>query len=102
MNITFACVRFGSADRGRTIFEGLLTHYPRRFDLWLQYLDQEIKSDDVALIRILFERLCSLNLSSKKMKHVFKRYLAFEKEHGDASAVQAVKDKVVHYLNSKS
>ena len=95
-------VRFGAVDRGRTIFEGLLTHYPRRYDLWLQYLDQEIKTNDLSLIRILFERMCTLNLSSKKMKHIFKRYLAFEKEHGDLSHVEAVKAKVVKYLEAKS
>ncbi len=30
----------GSAERGRSIFEGVLRNYPKRLDLWSVYLDQ--------------------------------------------------------------
>ena len=30
----------GSADRGRSIFEGILRNFPKRLDLWSVYLDQ--------------------------------------------------------------
>jgi len=33
--------RFGSAERGRTIFEGVLANYPRRLDLLSVFIDQE-------------------------------------------------------------
>ena len=29
-----------SADRGRSIFEGILRNFPKRLDLWSVYLDQ--------------------------------------------------------------
>lgn len=34
--------RNGFAERGRTIFEGLLSSEPKRTDLWSVYIDQEI------------------------------------------------------------
>lgn len=30
----------GVADRGRSMFEGILSEYPKRTDLWSIYLDQ--------------------------------------------------------------
>ena len=32
--------RAGGAERGRSIFEGILRNYPKRLDLWSVYLDQ--------------------------------------------------------------
>lgn len=43
--------RLGDAERGRSIFEGLLHDFPRRLDLWSIYLDQEIKQGDQQRIR---------------------------------------------------
>ena len=115
----------GSKDRGRTIFEGLITHYPKRYDLWLQYLDQEERIGDVDTTRQLYERAVHLNLSSKKMKSLFKRYvwsqekidwlflhrklrlcfiryLQFERDNGnDAARIKHVKDAVLQYLQQK-
>ena len=34
--------KVGSSERGRNIFEGVLRSYPKRLDIWSQYLDQEI------------------------------------------------------------
>jgi len=51
--------------------------------------------------RRLFERATSLNLSTKKMKFFFKRFLTWEKEHGIESQQQHVKDKARQYLESK-
>ena len=64
----------GSPERGRTIFEGILSNYPKRVDIWSIYLDMELKHGDQTAIRKLFETVTSLQLSSKKMKFFFKRY----------------------------
>jgi len=32
--------RLGCAERGRSVFEGVLVNYPKRIDLWNVYLDQ--------------------------------------------------------------
>jgi rRNA biogenesis protein RRP5 len=36
----------GDPERGRTIFEGLVSNSPKRVDLWSIYLDQEIRCGD--------------------------------------------------------
>jgi rRNA biogenesis protein RRP5 len=49
----FAQLEFkhGEPERGRTIFEGIMTTYPKRIDLWSIYVDMEIKVGDVAVVR---------------------------------------------------
>ena len=41
-------------------------------------------------------------LSSKKMKFLFKRFLAFEKELGNTQGIENVKRKAQQYLEAKS
>ena len=35
--------RHGDAERGRTVFDGILSNYPKRVDVWSVYLDMEIR-----------------------------------------------------------
>ena len=46
---------------------------------------------------MLFERAVYLNLAPKKMKFIFQRFLDFEKQHGDAASIQAVKSRALQY-----
>jgi len=92
--------KLGEAERGRTIFEGVMDSYPKRLDLWFVYIDMEIRQRNVAAVRALFERVLQSKLSSKKGKSVFKKWLAFEKEHGDEQGVQAVKEKAVAFVQA--
>ncbi len=39
------------AERGRSLFEGVLRNYPKRLDLWSVYLDQEIAAGEQQRIR---------------------------------------------------
>ncbi|ORX72165.1 hypothetical protein DL89DRAFT_265795 [Linderina pennispora] len=80
--------KHGEPERGRTVFEG-------RVDLWSVYLDMEWGAT-----RKLFERVTSMKHSSKKMKFFFKKWLAFEKAHGDDAHVEHVKNKAREYINS--
>lgn len=120
----FAQLEFqqGSLERGRTIMEGVLSNYPKRVDLWSQYLDMEIKAGhgdssdksqsgrgggkgerkSQACIRRLFDRITSMSgFSTKKMKFFFKRYMDYESKHGDEDSVDDVKDKAREYVQSK-
>eukprot|EP00055_Hartaetosiga_balthica_P017410 m.116504 g.116504 ORF g.116504 m.116504 type:complete len:2001 (-) comp9307_c0_seq1:69-6071(-) len=101
--IKFAILEFkhGDVERARTMFDNVLSNYPKRVDLWSVWLDQEGRVDDVDATRQLFERVITLNLSVKKMKYFFKRYLAFEKENGDADTVQEVARKAKEFVESK-
>ena len=51
--------------------------------------------------RRLFDRAVSLNLSAKKIKYFYKRYLQFEKDFGDETAVERVKESARQYVSSK-
>ncbi|KAJ3027428.1 UNVERIFIED_CONTAM: Mitochondrial translocator assembly and maintenance protein 41 [Siphonaria sp. JEL0065] len=84
--------RHGEVERGRTLFEGIVSHHPKRLDMWSVYLDMEIKNNDIDHIRRLFERAIALKLSSKKMKFLFKKYLEFEKSKGTQEGVKHVKE----------
>lgn len=92
---------FGSAERGRTVFEELLArHGAKRLDLWNVYVDQEAKAGHAGHARSLFQRLASLPLSSRAVKGVFKKWLAFEKAHGSAKDQAAVRDRAREYVQS--
>ena len=88
-------------ERGRTILESVLTNYPKRVDIWNVYIDQELRVGDHEATQALFERVTSMNLSSKKMKYFFKRYLEFAKTEGDADLIDRVKTKARAYVESK-
>ncbi|KAG8983815.1 rRNA biogenesis protein rrp5, partial [Tulasnella sp. 427] len=65
--------KLGDPERGRTIFEGIVSTHAKRFDLWLVYIDHEASQGNIDSIRIILERLLRQNLSSKKAKAAFKR-----------------------------
>ncbi|KAJ2862756.1 rRNA biogenesis protein rrp5 [Coemansia erecta] len=105
--------KHGEPERGRTVFEGVLGTYPKRVDLWSVYLDMEVKAvtsrglnaSDASgkcwgNARSLFERVTSMKFSSKKMKFLFKKWLAFEKAHGSEPTIEHVKDRALEYINS--
>ena len=94
--------KMGDPERGRTLFESIISNYPKRTDVWGIYIDQEVRTGNKDLTRDLYERLTSLKLSSKKMKHAFKRFLEFEKTEGNESTAQHVKDKARAFVLAKS
>jgi len=85
--------RHGSAERGRTVFDGVLANYPKRVDIWSVYIDMELRQGDDEPTRRLLERVTSLRLSSKKMKFFFSRYLTYARDAGDDALVAQVKEK---------
>lgn len=115
--------KWGSAERARAIFESMLAKTPKRLDLWLVFLtleenrlkelNNDPKSSDnnntekskvnninVEFVRRLYKRVCSLKLSSKKAKFFFKRFLDFEKAHGNDATQEAVKQLAIAYVNA--
>ncbi|MCJ1281625.1 rRNA biogenesis protein rrp5 [Xylographa opegraphella] len=88
----------GDAERGRTIFEGLLITFPKRLDLWNVMLDLEVKAGDKDQVRRLFGRVTSSKLKPKKAKYFFKRWLEFEEKEGDAQSCEKVKARAAEYV----
>ncbi|GAA5859805.1 hypothetical protein JCM8547_007035 [Rhodosporidiobolus lusitaniae] len=93
--------KLGDAERGRTIFEGIVDSYSKRLDLWFIYVDMEIKQRNVAGVRALFDRILTQRLSSKKGKSVFKKWLSFEKDFGDEEGVDRVKERAVAFVQGR-
>lgn len=54
------------------------------------------------LFRRLFDKALACKLSSKKMKFIFKKYLEFEKRHGDETTVESVKKMAEEYVQEKA
>lgn len=106
----------GDVERGRTVFEGLLSSFPKRVDLWNILLDLEIKTGDAEQIRRLFDRVlgirdikkggaadASKKLKPKQAKFFFKKWLAFEEKlaaGGNEKMVEEVKAKAAEYVKS--
>ena len=51
----------GAPESGRTMFEGIVSNYPKRMDIWAIYMDMEMKhgQGNVTQARHLFERCLS-------------------------------------------
>jgi rRNA biogenesis protein RRP5 len=100
----------GSAERGRSIFEGLLDSYPKRTDLWSVYIDAHIKAHtppkvnkaELGEVRSLLERCCASRLKVAKMRFFFKRWLDFEKRFGDAESQELVRGKAREFVEGQA
>lgn len=90
----------GLPERGRTIFEGLISSFPKRIDLYNVLLDLEVKLGDKEQIRALFERIFSSRLKPKQAKYFFKRWLAFEENEGDERKIDEVKARAATWIRS--
>lgn len=92
----------GDIERGRTLFEGLISSYPRRIDLWIVYIDCEIKHKQYKIAESLFERVIKVKLSMKQAKFFFKKWLSFETHYGDTKSSDYVKAKAAEYVSSRT
>ncbi|KAI0971798.1 hypothetical protein F4678DRAFT_431980 [Xylaria arbuscula] len=94
----------GSAERGRTMFEGLIASFPKRFDLWSQLLDHEDGPNaDKAVIRDVFDRATKVKgLKARPAKKWFKRWADWEEENGDAKSQEKVRAKAAEWVRLKA
>lgn len=95
---------YGSAERGRTIMDGLVEKYPKRLDILFVYVDKELKFGDVEVARRLLEKrsmACTeqkLKLSDKQMKSLFRKWYRLEEEHGTRETCDKVKEAARAYV----
>lgn len=106
----------GDIERGRTVFEGLLSSFPKRVDLWNVLLDLEIKVGDTDQVRRLFERALGFGngvamdgtkmgtkrkVKDKQAKFFFKKWLSFEEGVSDnEKMVDEVKARAAEYVRA--
>ena len=88
----------GDSERGRTIFEGLLSTFPKRYDLWDIFIALELAKGEVENARALYDRLGQHKMKGSKAKAMFKRWLDFEEKHGSNESVEQVKRKAAEYV----
>uniref|UniRef100_A0A673NID0 Protein RRP5 homolog n=1 Tax=Sinocyclocheilus rhinocerous TaxID=307959 RepID=A0A673NID0_9TELE len=93
--------QYGNAERAKSMFDKVLSTYPKRTDLWSVFIDLMVKHGSQKEVRELFDRVIHLSVSVKKIKFFFKRYLEYEKKNGTPETIQAVKQKALEYVESK-
>ena len=83
------------------MFEGLLSKWPKRLDLWNVLLDLEMGQGEgeekMGRVRGVFERIVKGKLNGRKAKWVFKRWLEFEEAEADGRGAERVKAKAAEY-----
>lgn len=103
LTLKFASLEFkssnGSPERGRTMFEGILSTYPKRLDIWNQLLDLEIQQGDKGIIRELFDRLVKTKgIKEKGALAWFKRWGRWEEENGDTKSQDIVRARAEEWV----
>ncbi|KAI0180262.1 nucleic acid-binding protein [Hypoxylon sp. FL1284] len=105
----FAALEFTSphrnAELGRTMFEGLLATFPKRFDLWSQLLDHEAAGPDPdkTAVRDVFERASKVKgLKARAAKKWFKRWADWEDKNGDAKSRDRVSARASEWVRARA
>jgi rRNA biogenesis protein RRP5 len=94
---------YGSPERARTVFDGLILKYPKRLDLFLVYLDKDVKFGTIQTARALLERkVKEAKLSDKQMKGMFKKWYRIEEQHGTEESREHVKESARNYVQKSS
>lgn len=99
--------KFGDYERGKSLFEKILTSYPKRVDIWSVYIDALIKysslesEENRTAVREVLEKAISIKLTPKRMKLLFKKYLDFETQFGDEDRIERIKDKAMEYVEGQ-
>ncbi|KAF2826020.1 nucleic acid-binding protein [Ophiobolus disseminans] len=90
----FAALEFkspnGDAERGRTIFEGLVSTWPKKFDVWDVYLSLEMGHGSQGNVRDLFERMSKVG-KKKRAATLFAKWAEWEDSVGNKKGVERVR-----------
>ncbi|KAF2468899.1 nucleic acid-binding protein [Lindgomyces ingoldianus] len=90
----FAALEFkspnGDPERGRTIFEGLVSAWPKKGDIWDMYLSLEIAHGGQENVRGLFERMTKSKLKKRRGEGLFRKWRDWEVSVGNMKGVEKV------------
>jgi rRNA biogenesis protein RRP5 len=97
---------FGSPERARTVFDGILLKNPKRLDLVFVFADKEIKHGSIEMARAHFEKIANppgdnalkSKLTDKQMKSLFKKWYKTEEVHGTPVTQDHVKEAAKAYV----
>jgi rRNA biogenesis protein RRP5 len=112
----FAALEFrsgqGDVERGRTIFEGLISEWSKWSGGWDMFVDlersrlahassKETKAEAKDKVRALYERIAAQKLKKRRAKFIFKRWLEFEEAEGDKKTAERVKALAQEYVEKQ-
>uniref|UniRef100_A0AAG5CNF0 S1 motif domain-containing protein n=1 Tax=Anopheles atroparvus TaxID=41427 RepID=A0AAG5CNF0_ANOAO len=93
--------RNGNRDEAHLLFEQILTSYPKRTDIWSQYVDMLVKDGLVENARQILERAVVQRLPMKNMKTLYTKFVHFEEKHGNRDSVRRVKQLATDYVQAQ-
>jgi rRNA biogenesis protein RRP5 len=97
---------YGSPERARTLFDGILQKNRKRLDLFYILVDKEVKHGDMQAARHLFKNQIGpdkrMKLTDKQMKSFFKKWYSIENQHGTKESTEDVKDAARKYVEQSS
>ena len=111
----FAALEFhsthGDAERGRTIFEGIVSEWPKWSSGWDMWTDlehsrishaqtEDAKKEAKEKIRALYERTTAQKMKKRRARFVFKRWLDFEESEGTSQQAERVKALALDYVKN--
>ncbi|CAA7268006.1 unnamed protein product [Cyclocybe aegerita] len=94
--------KHGDAERGKTLFEGIVDSHPKRWDMWSIYMDMEATQGNIQGLRNLFARVLTHKMTSHKAKSFFKKWLELERRIGDEEGAEMVKQRAVEWTQRAS
>lgn len=101
MKFAFLHNRNENRDEAHLLFEQILTSYPKRTDIWSQYVDMLVKDNLVENARQILERAIMQRLPMKNMKTLYTKFVNFEEKHGDRESVRRVKHLAAEYVQAQ-
>ncbi|XP_037828892.1 LOW QUALITY PROTEIN: protein RRP5 homolog [Lucilia sericata] len=90
--------RHGNNEMAQTLLDQVVTSYPKRVDVWCQYVDMLVKAELIDSARNILERAVVKKYLLRKMRTIFKKYLEFEERFGNDTNVQRVKLLAMDYV----
>ena len=81
----------GDPERGRTIFEGLVSTWPKKGDIWDVYLSLELAHGSEETTRALFERMAKLKMKKKRAAGFFRKWTEWEEAVGNKKGAEKVR-----------
>ncbi|EME86351.1 uncharacterized protein MYCFIDRAFT_45277 [Pseudocercospora fijiensis CIRAD86] len=98
----FAALEFhsenGTAERGRSVFEAILSDSPHWSSGWDQWVDLERSREAIDKTRALYERISQQKMKKRRAKFVFKKWLEYEEKEGKEKDVERVKALASEYV----
>jgi rRNA biogenesis protein RRP5 len=101
----FAALEFkssnGDPERGRTLFEGLVSTWPNKGDIWDVYVELERSHGSVEDVRDLFGRMAKLRMKKKRAGVVFGRWAEWEESVGNAKGAERVRAMEAQWMEKR-